>query len=143
MQHNSSQSQSAATSPVAFDFVAMLRNAPSATEVKASQSVAEQVRNAVGGHSPTAAVPPQAETFVIPERISETSEQVVGATPGKATSSGGTTLLGSFSATRPSQPLSAIPAVPRPAWLVRLSDGKRLRLPDENRSVVVGRVDNL
>ena len=139
MQHNSSQSQSAATSPVAFDFVAMLRNAPSATEVKASQSVAEQVRNAVSGHSPTAAVPPQAETFVIPERISETSEQVVGATSGKATSSGGTTLLGSFSATRPSQPLSAIPAVPRAAWLVRLSDGKRLRLPDENRSVVVGR----
>lgn len=153
--------QSTAASPVAFDFVATLRQAPSATEVKASQSVAEQVRNAVGGYSPTAAVPQQVAPATpqqaapapvpVPTPVStpapiptpvqnaEEPKHSAGAARGKVVGAGGTTLLGSFSAIRPSQPLSAVPATPRAAWLVRQSDGTRLRLPDDNRSVVVGR----
>lgn len=126
----------ATASPVAFDFVATLRQAPSAAQVQATQSVATQVRNAVRGVSPTAA-----------DQLNQANPDAVKPVPNTAAekgkvasqSSGGTTLLGSFSALHPAITPSPSEQAPRSAWLVRDSDGMRLRLPDDNRTVVVGR----
>lgn len=152
----------AGAAPVAFDPVAMLAGAPSASQVVQSQTVGTRVRNAVGGISPTAAVSgptavpsgaPRAAVAGVsaPESVREPAAQasapaedapaVEVAPPRPApvpVAGGGTTLLGS--AAIPSVVATSFASqIQHPAFLERVATGERLPLQLADGPVVVGR----
>lgn len=140
--------RAAPAAPAAFDPVAMMQHAPSASQVVAGQTVAGRVCDAVGGVSPTAGVRAQA---------------VGEARAGREPAHGGVPMADATSATGPAAPepaapangtalLGAPPSLPGPhaagpgpagdhaaASLVRESDGECYALPARSGAISVGR----
>ena len=154
----------------AFDPVAMLSGAPSASQVVQGQSMGARVRDAVSGVSPTAAghalgaMPPTPSpapkpTAAVPSPTDSVPRPAAVLTPAAAPRPAAAPAPPAptpAAAPRPAAPTPAVsttpPAAPMPvpvvrqsaprshsAFLERVSDGARFRLPDAGFPMVVGR----